>query len=318
MGSQQMSLMSHKLPHESCGLRLPANMPLEIMAAIDLLQPKRTMLAMLGGGCSMQSWRVGVLRGLMILFVIFTPTVFSRAQIPGIFDPAKDVKDIISQFGAQMSALIAQAGGEARVSLVTGFQLSDSLVNSLKTAYGDSVNVTFGSLDKQQQKAFIDASKLIDELSKQVQNPIQAGLQNWTNSNEIIADGIGLLTKKPLVTAYGPKYISPASIADTINIRAAGVRLHADAVPDPKLVIGNREFQPDEVTDVSVSFVVPRTVFSDLQSGTSFKEATLKFYRDGGGWIRWPWTKTEEIPFRLLFTVLPENLGTYSATNIVR
>jgi hypothetical protein len=163
----------------------------------------------------------------LLIFGLATINV-SRSQIPGVFDPKGDVKDLISAFGAEMSALIAQAGGETRVTLVQGFQLSNSLIGSLKAAYGDSLNVTFDKLDTQQQKAFLDARKSLDVLGKAVREPANIALQNWSNSNELISDVAGLSTKKPLVTVYGLGYIAPAAMADKIKIYATGFRLHAE------------------------------------------------------------------------------------------
>src|SRR3954470_16759552 len=96
-------------------------------------------------------------RFTFVLFLFILIPWSAKADLtPAILGTKSDVKDIISHFRAEMSALIAQAGGEARLTLMRAFQLSDQLVQSLSTAYGDSLRVTFGELDAQQQKAFSD------------------------------------------------------------------------------------------------------------------------------------------------------------------
>ncbi|MBR0868660.1 hypothetical protein ACVIWV_008651 [Bradyrhizobium diazoefficiens] len=194
------------------------------------------------------------------LVIVFSPAVGGPAKAdltPAILAPTSDVKDIISHFRAEMSALIAQAGGEARVTLMRAFQLSDQLIQSLTTAYADSVKLTFSQLDSQQQKAFGDTLNAINEMNQAVRDPINKGLQLGNTFAAITAD-VFSWTKKPMVIAYSPSYVAPASISDTVRISISGVRLHAADVAAPKLRMKGLDFTPSEVTDVSLGFLVPR------------------------------------------------------------
>jgi hypothetical protein len=251
---------------------------------------------------------------LALIITLLMVTSAASAQIPGVFDPKKDVNDLINTFQARMSGLISQAGGEARVTLVTAFQLSDALIKNLQVTYADSVHVTFDRLDTTQQKAFIDAEKMLDGIDRRIHSTTNKALQDWTDTNEIVADAASLWTSKPLVTSYGPAYIAPSSLMKMIRITIAGVRLHAGDLP--KLAINNMQFDPDEYTDINLSYLVPRDFFPVLESGTSFVEAKLLFQR-GQTWTKFPLGKVKSTEFRLLFTVLPENLGSYTMTRTV-
>jgi hypothetical protein len=256
----------------------------------------------------------------VILLIFSLASGVATAQIPGggpVFGTKEDVKDIISHFRAEMSALISQAGGEARVTLVRAMQVCDELISSLTVAYADSVRVTFGELDKQEQKTFSDTRHLLDELGREIRGPTDKGLQLGKDLT-VVLNEFAFWTKKPLVTAVNRNYVPPASIEKTIKIQVNGLRLHAAGVDNPKLIIGDKEFKtPDEYTDVAIAFTVPRSVFASQENGTSFQSAILTLERDASGWAPWNWYKVEAIQFRILLTVLPEQLGTYTINRIL-
>ncbi len=179
--------------------------------------------------------------------------------------------------------------------------------------------MTFDKLDSQQQKAFLDVQKLLDGLSKQAHQPVTVALQNWQDTNQILTDFSGLLTKKPLVMRYGPGYIPPVSSKlDKLRISITGFRLQVEAVDPPQLAIGNSKFSPVDLTDVSVGFLIPRSTFPTLDKRTAFQDATLTFFRKPDNWFNWPRTKNQPVQFQLVFTVLPEELGSYSTINMVK
>jgi hypothetical protein len=242
-------------------------------------------------------------------------TECSVAQIPGVFDPKSDVKDIISTFRAEMSTLISQAGGEARVTLVRAYQLTDSLINSLSAAYGENLKLTFGELDDQQKKAFYDTRKLIEDIRTQAAGPIKEATDTVNRASAVIAD-VASWTKKPMITSYNPSYVAPVSISDSVIVSISGFRLQAVGYDDPKLVVGGKKFPPVQLTDVALGFQIPRSAFSSLEKKSNFQSADLILYRDSGGW--WPWRRPAEVKFKLLFTVLPDVLGTYSVATVVR
>jgi hypothetical protein len=238
----------------------------------------------------------------------------AKADLPlAMLGSKSDVKEIISHFRAEMASLIAQAGGEARVTLMRAFQLSDQLVQSLTVAYGDSVKLTFGELDKQQQKAFSDTLNAINEMGQAIRDPVDQALKLGNKFAAITADVLSW-TKKPIITAYGPAFVAPAFISDKVRVAIAGVRLHAAGVAPPKLKIKGAEFSPEEFNDVSLGFIVPRSVFTTPTKGTSFEKGVVTLYRPSGSWL--PGTRPEAIEFSFLFTILPAELGTYTVSTI--
>ena len=119
------------------------------------------------------------------------------------------------------------------------------------------------------------------------------------------------------LTAFGPSYIAPALLKSEIPISIDGVRLHAAGVPAPTLRVGEKEFEHSTWTDTRVEFTVPRSVFPKLEQGTAFQQADLTLYLPFRAWVPWNWWKfwkwrsVEPIPFRMMFVVVPETLGSY-------
>ena len=233
---------------------------------------------------------------------------------PVILDSKSDIKDIIDEFGAQLSLLIAQAGGEVRVSMVRAYQLSDSLISSLKVTYGDSVKSTFGELDKQEQKTFADMRDSLEYMHNNIHSDEARAFNVTENFNAILADVLSW-NKDPMVIDYTPAYIPPEKLGHDVKITITGQRLHKIGVDAPTIAVGGATLQADGGTDTSVSFVVPHSLFGVHQDGTTFSTAKLTIHRAVSSWLDWvPGRKPiqQDIPFALLFTVLPEQLGMYS------
>ena len=233
---------------------------------------------------------------------------------PVILDSKSDIKEIIDEFGAQLSALIAQAGGEVRVSMVRAYQLSDSLISSMKVAYGDSVKLTFGELDKQQQKTFADMRDTLDYMHNNIHSEASRAFNVMENFNAILADILSW-NKDPMVIDYTPAYIPPENLGHDVKIVITGQRLHKIGVDTPTIQIAGATLPAAGATDTVISFVVPHSLFGMHQSGTAFSSARLIIYRPVSSW--WDWVpgrtlKQQAIPFSLLFTALPEELGVYS------
>ncbi len=248
--------------------------------------------------------------------LFLTSYVQPSAAVPFVLDDKSAVKDVISHFRAQASALIAQAGGEARVTLVRAFQLSDTMIGALTSAYADSLTLTIGQLNEQQKRAFSQAGQLINQIEDAVKDPANKALQEFADTNAIIAD-IASWSKRPILTRYSPGFIAPQVLGSTVRISVNGLRLHGAKVKPPVLRIGSTEYRPDDHTDVSIGFSVPRAAFPVNQNMPSFQSMTLIMYHDVSGLMPWNWYDVEEIPIRLLMTVLPETLGTYTVMTVI-
>jgi hypothetical protein len=156
---------------------------------------------------------------------------------PAILDDDSEVKGLLGTFQDQMSDLIAQAGGEARVTMVRAFQLSNLFLGSLQKAYGDSVHVTFKEIDVLDQKAFIDLRNLLNQMHETVQDPLNHAFQIGDNFTAVAADVLSW-SKTPIVVSYKPSYVPPTSISSTVKVIVQGERLHKDDVKPPELRIG--------------------------------------------------------------------------------
>lgn len=243
----------------------------------------------------------------------FLPASMASAAVLNNLNPGDSVKSIISAFQNAMAGLIAQAGTETRVSMVRAFQLSDALIHSLSAAYADNLNITFDQLDDQQKKAFTDTRRLLLDIEQAVAKPTAQMTNTVDRFTAVLAD-LGSWTKKPMITAYFPSYIGPTSLVQDVMVTATGFRLQDAEYGNPKLFIGNKEFPSSQLTDVSVGFVIPRTAFKSAKSGTAIESATVKLFRKPdkmfGG--------TREIEFQLMFTVLPETLGSFAVSTVER
>ena len=127
--------------------------------------------------------------------------------LPAIFDDNSQVKDLMAYFRRQMSELVKEAGGEARVTLFRGFQMADIEVDALQSAYAQSLNLTIKELTKQQRDALINANTLIDQLHDAVKDPVHHVLTNWGSTNAIIADFSW--SKNPLIVNHSPSFVPP-------------------------------------------------------------------------------------------------------------
>lgn len=249
-----------------------------------------------------------------IVCLMFAP-VLGWAQLSEFINPKDSIKDIIAAFRAEMATLVAQAGTESRITLVRAFQVSDALINSLSAAYAENLDLTFEELDEQQQKVFADTRDVIKQVEVATAEPIKDATDTVKGATAVLAD-IGSWTKKPMITAYFPSYIGPTTLLQDVSVTATGFRLQAAEFEEAKLLIGGTEFLSSELTDVSLGFLIPRTAFSSAKSGTVFQSATVLLFRGSDGW--WPWSKPQEVKFQLLFTVLPETLGSYTVSTTLR
>ncbi len=250
---------------------------------------------------------------VLVFGLLFTPTL-GLAQLDDFINPKDTVKDVIASFRAEMATLIAQAGTESRITLVRAFQVSDALINALSAAYAENLSVTFEELDKQQQKLFTDTRNVIKQVDAATATPLREATRSVNDATAVISD-IAIWANKPMITAYFPSYIGPSSLVQDVNVTATGFRLQTTEGDEAKLLIGSQEYPSSQLTDVSLGFVIPRAAFATAKSGTAFQTATIVLSRTNG-W--WPWNSRQKVKFQLLFTVLPETLGSYTVSTKLR
>jgi len=258
------------------------------------------------------------LRILLSTFFVFFSSAAHSDWKPAFLDSNSEIKDLLATFQGQMSDLIAQAGGEARVTMVRAYQLSNSLLASLQKAYADSVHLTFMEIDLQDQKAFLDLSNLLKEMHDTVQDPLNHAFQVGDNFNAVAADVLSW-SKTPIVVSYRPNYVPPTSISTAVKVTVQGQRLHKDGVKPPELRIGQNIIPAGTVTDTLIEFEVPRSIFESKPTETTFARSSLVITEPKSSWRDWvPLLSgaSQEIVFPLMFTLVPESLGSYSVTTI--
>ncbi len=236
---------------------------------------------------------------------------------PAILDNDTQVDAHIAKLHSEMSELIKEAGGEARVTLFRTFQLVE--IASVQLALGDSVKSTVKELNQQQKKALVDATTLVDRARDAVKDPTHHALLGVDRFNAIVADISW--SKMPLVVSHSPSYIPPNPPGNRVPV-VVGQRVHQTGADKPVLRIGDTTIAADDVEDGTLAFLVPRSAFEAKAAGTSFATAELTVYRVDGSWSNWrnwiPFHSAvqEGVAFPLLFTVLPEQLGTYTVTTV--
>jgi hypothetical protein len=155
------------------------------------------------------------------------------------------------------------------------------------------------------------------DTAEQLNKPV-SGFTQSSNDFITILNQLANWSGKPLVTKYDPSFIAPSSLTKDVTITVHGFKLHiSDA--NPKLLLGNSQVI-GEGTDNLVSFIVPRNVFGNLEGGTGFISATLILFEDNSHWynpIDWYFPRLQERRFGLLFTMLPESLGSYKVNRLI-
>lgn len=244
----------------------------------------------------------------LTLYVTVTDASVVPEVVTDVLNPKSTVEDIIGKFRSEMSALIAQAGGEARATLTQAYQLADVMVATLQVAYADSLKKTFQELDGQQQKAFQDTYNVLRKIDKgvtQETNQVVYLSDTWATTLNSIANG------RPLIIRYGPNYIQPQGFEGKLRITVQGFNPDRE---NPSLKIGTKEFQPNEKFGNQLSFVVSRTDFPFMERRTDFAYAKLTLY-DSRQWLGLGHRRP--VSYDLIFLVLPNKLGTYQYQQIV-
>jgi hypothetical protein len=262
----------------------------------------------------MQQLRRTVSACALALAMLILPASPSSSAPFGIPDKA-DIKDIINHFMGQVRALIPVVGEEARVTLIAALQSAELLASHLGVEYGKAVKVTFDELDDQQQKMFQDMFVLIDDLKASLDEPAEHARRIADNWSALLGRAV-YWAKKPLVTGYSPRFIPPASIQPEVVVTVHGVKLHSDKGKPPRLKIGSAEFPRATHIEGAISFIVPRSAFpSDPGRRTQLTSATLLIDFEDSSLPLVSSTSTAQ--YGMLFTVVPEKLGSFVVDTIV-
>jgi hypothetical protein len=249
------------------------------------------------------------------LACILASTSTFAFEKPLILDGKDSVKEIIDKLHGAMDSLIKTAGGEARVTMFRGFQLGRILIGDLESAYADSLTKTFDELDEQQQKTFEDVremlSKTEDRLHGDVQdvNNTMADLVTTLNNSFLVSDS-------PIVTRFEPAFLVPAIIDNEVHITVRGFKLRSpDGAPPPEMLVGEKSYRAQGVTDTSLDFVIPRSDFPQPVDKMELVNAELRVYQDTTPWLLgWVVSWSRPVSYQILMNALPNKLGSFVVT----
>lgn len=262
-------------------------------------------------------FRLAAIRAVLALSVVFLLLSPSRAS-PLDFTDADKIGDVIARFSQSLSELIKQAGSEARVTLMLGYQQADASIQSLSVAYSDALKDTIGSLDKEQRKVFEQTQKAVINLDILTKGPITDAINAANDFNTVVGK---ITISKPLVTRYAPSNIAPADDKlNEVKISVNGFQLCVgDKTHIPKLTVGKTELLADECTEDRLSFIVPRKLFPSDDKKVEPTSAKLEVYYDAARWY-WPLSDFKLVYYSLIFDALPKTLGTvvYHSTMSVK
>lgn len=230
------------------------------------------------------------------------------------FDPAKPVKDAISQLQGALNSIVAQLGVEGRVTMSHALQLMQILLDNFSTVYADSLGRAFGALDEEQQKLFTDAANLVSDNSKWIHADIQDGIQTANDFNTILSDSY-LSRAGTIVTGYEPTFLPPEGVGgDPLVLKVNGFHLREPKTSlKPLLTIDGRDYE-GSAQDTHIDFSIPRAALSSDQTNLKPVTFTLTIFVDKGGW--WG-SDIQPAKYDLLYTILPRQFGSYQLTSTI-
>jgi hypothetical protein len=248
---------------------------------------------------------------LVLLALLSLLTTRANASFLGITDDAK-VKDIISTARAEMAKLVADAGGEARVTMGRAQQLLEALIDTLSAAYSQKLDETFKALDAQQQKAFRDLDQSVENFSNGIVNPTLQKADEITERITTTISTVASWAAKPAVLRYSPSAVIAGSSASPVKLVIKGLNLHKGTWPrSPEIKIGNTKIRADEAIDNRLAFNIPSGLIPARASGIDDMRIELtitvpaRFFSD-------------YYHFSLLVQMLPQQIGDVTLQQSVR
>lgn len=227
------------------------------------------------------------------------------------FSPEDTVQDAITKLQTAMESVVRTAGSESRATSTHAYQLLTALIDNLETTYADSLHLTFRELAEERQKTFLEADNLIHSIREQV--PFEELQRSVDTAREVLSDAVPF-SNAPIVMDYHPRFVSPRE-RDDLLVSIWGSRLNGEGYSGHHLIINGYEIPANMTQSGALSFVVPRNALPFNQETTSFLPATLRITQKPGSIL--PWAEDDKTEFNLLFTVLPEYLGSLEIRRVI-
>jgi hypothetical protein len=230
----------------------------------------------------------------------------------GITDDRK-AKDLLIRAGEIAKGVVGKAGDEARITLSHATNGAQILIDSISAAVGSNVDLTFKKLDKQQQEAFRDLDRLLENLEFNTVNPTIETANDISNRAFAVASRVAVWANTPAVLEYWPLFhINSGAVPQSIQLTISGINLHrGNSRSRPVAVIGSERLDSTVETEGKLKFIIP-TKFIPPQADV-IQRIPIELQIPVSGWLSTDWYK-----FRLVIEAVPEIIGSVRLDEVVK
>jgi hypothetical protein len=150
---------------------------------------------------------------------------------------------VVRTAGEAGRGIVVQAGTEAYMT-----------IQSAKTAYKDSLDVTVDKLDASTTQKLQEIKSMMDDLQSKTDNQVEkAGKQA-----QQITNSLPLANTVPQLTSFSPKFVAKNTTPDQVEVEVKGNFIAAqNATSRPSLKLGNQVYEAAENTTQSLKFLIP-------------------------------------------------------------
>lgn len=246
------------------------------------------------------------------LFAICVILLSSSPSYAYLFDMSDSdkVKSVLDRADQMLSGLVGKAGFEARETTAFAVRRVISLIATMRGAYAADLEKTMGALDGQRRAAFDDLKATIEAFGDELSGNIdQLSLIEQRASATMLSVALWA-DKTPVVFGYSPGTIRLGSV-NTVTVTINGRFLsEAERPRPPTLRIGTQSTDAATALRDRLDFAVPLAWFNKSSEGKGVAVASLELTLPSG---LLGLSESKTITSPLLFSILPESIGTYVA-----
>ncbi|MCK5125448.1 MAG: hypothetical protein KAR42_04270 [candidate division Zixibacteria bacterium] len=172
-----------------------------------------------------------------------------------------------------------------------------------KIAYKDMLDKSIKDLDDETTQKLQEIQTMVNEF----ESNISYDLDKLTMQAQQIASTLPFSDKTPQLTSYSPKFISPKSLDEMIEIKMSGVFFYAhNDLYSPSLTIGPEKYELLVNTTQNLSFILDSVNIANTSYSISLIKMKLSIPYTDGWWI---FKKTKIAEYNLIVGILPPNPG---------
>lgn len=225
------------------------------------------------------------------------------------FATSMGVSAVVSQIESSLKAIINEL--DATFSKQQ-FELRNNLVvvmQQLKIISEGLLDKSFGQLNEFEQKAFVDAKRLIDEWNRGNKN-LAHELNSIAATLEETVSRLPLTSRIPYVKGSLPYYLLSGSKEPSIAFTISGSLVHEG---EPSLAFGDTPCERIGKDTRSLSFTCPSSAFT-AETTVTYKSGKLTTYKPRSLWQKFTGFFTgsspEVVPYEIAVAIIPQSLGT--------